>query len=1134
MNLSLFSLNPAEAGFRLQRMELWNWGTFDEKVYSIEPGGENSLLTGANGSGKTTFVHALLTLLAAERRMRSFNMSAEGKTKNERTEESYVLGEYGSTEDDSGSKAQRLREDRSKVRSIILAVFKSEEQIVTLAQIRWFAGTELRRSFIITHKAMSIETDLRYFDSGGEWKKRLRQQFPKTNNRDMVEFFDGPKEYGIRLRSLFGMRSEKAQSLFNQTISLKILGNLDEFIRTQMLEETEMEADFEKLKDHFKTLSDAHRNIEKTMAQIDRLQPIRTNWNEWKNQESVRYEIDQHKQTMPAWFATHQRSLLLREMKTLETACKAIADQIKDTELVISEEHNELIETETQIRSSEPGRLLAEIGKQINLLQEEKEKRSETIELYNRYATQLGWNTNVNEKEFDKNKKKAEEKSIEIQEEIKKTFTAQVRASDARQQAEVLCKQLIQKIEQLKNQRNNITGRLPEIRKEILEYTGATEAEIPFVGELIQIKEGEEKWEFAIEKLLHNFGQRLIVPEAYYKQVNKFVQQTDLKGRIVYERYQSGTNLTDLLSCEPNAVPEKLSIHAKSEYADWVAFQISKYYNYECTDNLHEFAKKSHAISSSGLIKHGQRHEKDDRNRSGSRQHYVLGWDNSAKLRELIAELNQLEEEIEAYKKTESLQEVQLNHLNQQVKSIQEILRFTHFEVLNKDVIVAQIQQKEKEKSKLEKGDPTLKELQLKKENLQKRLESLNARKIEKIREEEKLKGQLNKWALQFKQCEDVLATYEGLQMDDKFAAFQLEYINKIGYNIDLDVIEKVRAHVSDQIHKKMNELNRQVESIKRQLHTAMLEYKNPSDDKLIQRFPDWRGDTHRLSLEVEYGGSYMEILERLESEELGEQRDRFKKYLNEEMINRMSSFGGRLNEHLQQIQRRVTELNQSLAGISYRQQPETYIQLEAREELSPNIKDFRSRLVNWKPNLAEYHLSKDDRILELSYIKIKELIDDLETKEAWRREVMDVRQWLRFVAREVKKEDKTTYRSYTGTEKLSGGEQAQLTYTILGSAIAYQFGITNDGLSRRSFRFICVDEAFSRQDEEKARYLMNLCKQLNLQIMVVSPDKTEEFRIVEPFVARIHYVQRRQNRDSLLYDMPIKQLKESMGTMDN
>lgn len=1130
MNLSLFSLNPAEAGFRLQRMELWNWGTFDEKVYSIEPGGENSLLTGANGSGKTTFVHALLTLLAAERRMRSFNMSAEGKTKNERTEESYVLGEYGSTEDDNGSVPQRLREDRSKVRSIILAVFKSEEQIVTLAQIRWFAGTELRRSFIITHKDMRIETDLRYFDTGGEWKKRLRQQFPKTGNRDMVEFFDGPKEYSIRLRNLFGMRSEKAQSLFNQTISLKILGNLDEFIRNQMLEETEMEDDFEKLKDHFKTLSDAHRNIEKTMAQIDRLQPIRSNWNDWKNHESIRYEIDQHKQTMPAWFATLQRSLLQREMKSLETACNAVVEQIKEIEIVIREENDALIETETQIRGSEPGRLLAELGKQMNLLQEEKEKRTAAIEQYNQYVIQLGWDTNVNEKEFEKNKRKAEEKSLDIQEEIKKTFTAQVRATDAKQQAELLFKELLQKIEQLKNQRNNITGRLTEIRKEILAHTGATEADIPFIGELIQLKEGEEKWEYAIEKLLHNFGQRLIVPEKYYKQVNKFVQQTDLKGRIVYERYQPGTNLTDLLSCESNAVPEKLAINAQSEYADWVEFQLTKYYNYECVDNLNEFAKKSYAITSSGLIKHGQRHEKDDRNRLGSRQHYVLGWDNSAKLRELIAELNQLEDQIEAYKKAESMHSAELHHLQLQVKALNELLRFSSFELINKDSIVTQIQQKEKEKNKLEKGDPTLKELQQKKENLLKRIDNLNTRKIDKIREEEKIKGQLNKWAMQLKQCEDVLGTYEGLSMDDKYATFQLEYINKIGYNIDLDVIEKVRAHVSDQIHKKMNELNRQVENIKRSLHTAMIEYKNPSDEKLIQRFPDWRGDTHRLSLEVEYGGTYMEILERLESEELGEQRDRFKKYLNEEMINRMSSFGGRLNEHLQQIQRRVTELNQSLAGISYRQQPETYIQLEAREEFSPNIKDFRTRLVNWKPNLTEYHLTKDDSILEASYVKIKSLIDDLESKDSWRQEVMDVRQWLRFVAREVKKEDKTTYRSYTGTEKLSGGEQAQLTYTILGSAIAYQFGITNDGLSRRSFRFICVDEAFSRQDEEKARYLMNLCKQLNLQIMVVSPDKTEEFRIVEPFVARIHYVQRRQNRDSLLYDMPIKQLKESLS----
>lgn len=1122
-------MNPAEAGFRLQRMELWNWGTFDEHIYSIEPGGENSLLTGANGSGKTTFVHALLTLLAAERRMRSFNMSAEGKTKNERTEESYVLGEYGLTEDDSGSKAQRLREDRNKVRSVILAVFKSEDQYVTLAQIRWFAGTELKRSFIIAHKQLSIETDLRYFDTQGEWKKRLRQQHPRLGSRDMIEFFDGPKEYGTRLRSVFGMRSEKAQSLFNQTISLKILGNLDDFIRTQMLEETEMEDDFEKLKDHFKTLSEAHRNIEKTLIQIDLLQPVRQHWNDWKNIEADKYIVEQHRQTLPAWFATHQRNLLEKEKQLLDAQLAHTRQRMQEIQQVVDEENERLIETEAQIRSSEPGRLLAEIDRQIKDLHTEKEKRQAATERYNAFAEKLGWEAQVNEREFDKNRRKAEEKAADLRRDLDEKRTAKVRMEDARHKAEDEIQQIDADVEQLKKQKNNITGRIAEIRNEILEYTGATESEIPFIGELIQLREGEEKWEYAIEKLLHNFGQRLLVPEQYYKMVNKYVQGTDLRGRIVYERYKEGNYLTDLLPLEPDTVPDKLEIRTDSEYADWVEFQLRKYYNYYCTDNLNEFAKTDYAVTSTGLIRHGNRHEKDDRHRGNNRQQYVLGWDNSAKLRVLIADMNKLEDKVQQLRKEESVLRSKIDNLEKQEKALSELLRFASFTELDWEAAAAQIAAREKERQKLEKGDPTLKELQQQKEALQQRLKELAGKKEEKIREEEKLSSQLQQAHHTLLRCQETLDAYTGVSMEEKLAEFQREYINKVEYTIDLDVIDKVRNQISDGIRKKLDDLNSKAESAKRHLNTAITRFKYPNDEKLLQRFPDWRGDTHRLPDSVELAGEYMDLLEKLEGEELREQRDRFKKYLNEEMINRMSSFGGRLNEHLQQIQRRITELNQSLAGISYRQRPQTFIQLEAREELSPNIKDFRHRLVAWKPNLAEYHRTKDDSILEASYVKIKELIDDLESKESWRREVMDVRQWLRFVAREVKAEDNSTYRSYTGTEKLSGGEQAQLTYTILGSAIAYQFGITSDGLSQRSFRFICVDEAFSRQDEEKARYLMNLCKELNLQIMVVSPDKTEEFRIVEPFVARIHYVQRRSNRDSIMYDMPIKQLKEAL-----
>jgi uncharacterized protein YPO0396 len=51
------------SGFRLSRLELYNWGTFDERVWSLAANARNCLLTGDIGSGKSTIVDAVTTLL---------------------------------------------------------------------------------------------------------------------------------------------------------------------------------------------------------------------------------------------------------------------------------------------------------------------------------------------------------------------------------------------------------------------------------------------------------------------------------------------------------------------------------------------------------------------------------------------------------------------------------------------------------------------------------------------------------------------------------------------------------------------------------------------------------------------------------------------------------------------------------------------------------------------------------------------------------------------------------------------------------------------------------------------------------------------------------------------------------------
>ena len=54
---------PALQGFRLMRFEVLNWGTFDQQIWHLAVEGDNSLLTGNIGSGKSTLVDGLTTLL---------------------------------------------------------------------------------------------------------------------------------------------------------------------------------------------------------------------------------------------------------------------------------------------------------------------------------------------------------------------------------------------------------------------------------------------------------------------------------------------------------------------------------------------------------------------------------------------------------------------------------------------------------------------------------------------------------------------------------------------------------------------------------------------------------------------------------------------------------------------------------------------------------------------------------------------------------------------------------------------------------------------------------------------------------------------------------------------------------------
>ncbi len=223
--------SPAHAGYRLHQLEVFNWGTFDQRVWRLTAGGDTSLLTGDIGSGKSTLVDAVTTLLLPAHRI-SYNKAAGAESK-ERSLRSYVEGHYKSerVESTGMSRAIGLRNSRSY--SVILGVFVNDgyDETVSLAQVfhqRDRSG-QPDRFFVTSDKPLSIEADFTDFGSDlNELRRRLRATGATISQ--------GFPEYSRHLRRLLGIRSDQALELFHQTVSMKSVGNLNEFVRSHMLE----------------------------------------------------------------------------------------------------------------------------------------------------------------------------------------------------------------------------------------------------------------------------------------------------------------------------------------------------------------------------------------------------------------------------------------------------------------------------------------------------------------------------------------------------------------------------------------------------------------------------------------------------------------------------------------------------------------------------------------------------------------------------------------------------------------------------------------------------------------------------------------------------------------------------------
>ena len=1112
-----FAPDDALAGFRLEALEVYNWGTFHKEVWRLDLNSRNGLLTGDIGSGKSTLVDAVTTLLVPAHRI-AYNKAA-GADARERSLRSYVQGYYKSERSDMGhaAKSVALRDQNSF--SVILGQFQNQGfvQVVTLAQVFWTreAQGQPERFYVVGDRALSIAEHFGDFGTDiGRLKKRLKKM-------SQVAVFDTFPKYGAAFRRRLGIENEQALALFLQTVSMKSVGNLTDFVREHMLEAFDVAPRIEALIQHFNDLNRAHDAVLKAKHQIERLTPLVADCRTYGALQTDKKALRDCREALDPFFALHKKVLLQKRMKNLAEEQARLDRKITG----LDSDRRELMGERDSLKQAiaeNGGDRLERIRADLTRLGSEKEKRRNQALRYADLARNLDLRPMEAPDDFDENAQRIRDRQQALEQEeadIRNRLTdTEVEFRELKSAHEIL----EQELTSLAGRKSNIHVRQIQIRERLCAHLGLDEKSLPFAGELIRVRDGEKAWEGAAERLLHNFGLSLLVSEKDYRAVAAWVDATHLKGRLVYYLVRMGGKEVGV-HLHPDSLVKKLTLKIESPFYPWMERELAKRFDYACCTDMDRFRKEPMAVTQAGQIKSsGMRHEKDDRRDINDRSHYILGWTNEAKIRTLKQRRRDLVKEMQDAALKISGLDTRHQALRENLSNLIRLGEYRTFSDLDWKSVSLEISRLEGEKKDLESASNILQTLGLQLEALEKRIdraeqELKQARDLKARNDEKQAQASLG-----LRTCKAEMAPAR--EMDPGRWKLMFRALEKLRtkrlekHTLTIESCDGRKQELRQVIQKDLDNLDKRIHRLEERIIKTMNGFRR-----------DFPLETREVDDAVSSGAEYEAMLNQLQTDNLPRFETRFKELLNENTIREVANFQSQLLRERETIRERIERINRSLSDIEYN--PGRYILLEAQLNPDVDIRDFQQQL----KACTEGALTGSDEAhySEGKFLQVRSLIQRFRGREGtgdldrrWTRKVTDVRNWFVFAASERWRQDHSEYEHYTDSGGKSGGQKEKLAYTVLAASLAYQFGLEWGAIRSRSFRFVAIDEAFGRGSDESTRYSLELFKKLNLQLLIVTP--LQKIHIIEPYVSSVGLVYSRDGRESQLRNMSVEEYRST------
>ncbi|UFS57577.1 ATP-binding protein [Subtercola endophyticus] len=1078
--------------WRLARVELFNWGTFDGH-YRIDVARQGHLFTGASGSGKSSLLDAIAVVITPGRLLR-FNAAAQDSASrnDDRTTVSYVRGAWSKESDTEHERAvSSFLRNGARWSGVLLRFDDGRGEIVTLVRLFSIrAGSadkaDLKDLAFVGRHDVDLP-DFAPFVSGGLEAKRVKSRWPEA----VVTTNGSHKAYFVRLTKLLGISGENALYLLHKTQSAKNLGSLDQLFRGFMLDTPQTFDRERSAREQFTDLNQAHRLVvdaRKQAAELAELEPI----------------IDAYESGVEGEARAEHLSQLVQPFQDRFTL-KFVNDDYSDTVARSARAEADAAATASAAREAfdqwqVAQRAASELGgadadRAQERVTEAREAAARTESAYNRLVAEL--------------------QSVQLNPPTSASEFAELRETTRRQNSEAAPAAALHKhddqksyfeakrdldritgeLNELQTRRSNLPAGLLVVRRQLTKDLGLTETALPFVGELIDVRPEYAVWAGAIERVLRPFATTLVIRDDLLRDVRRWVESRNIGTRLTFESVPTLAE-TPRRPRSARSLLHRIRV-SDSPFHDWLTTRLWHEFDFDCVDSPDRLDEVERGVTVAGQVKKSaRRYEKNDRDSIDDRTKWILGGNNDAKVDALLERRRSVESQLFIFDARLKEAQATRDQLTKR-RTVLESVSNREWDEVDRRAAAVLLKSRTDALAALTVTNPALEDAVAREAATHAEWDAAQVAERAAAIEVGRLSNLLLELKTERTRLSDRLVGTELSETDSaaleaRFRSFQRKFdrvsIAEVGTKVSTSLVREVKACADS------------AAAARSRFESLVHDFRN-----------NWQAASGDLTSSIGDRAGYRALREQIETRGLPSHEQNFLRLLRERSRDSIAYLLSDIRDAPKLVKERIDPVNDSLRRSLFDR--DRYLRIRVREQRTPEVVNFISDL----KKIVEGNWSDGDLAgAEERFAVLEGLMARLGSSDyadaRWKQACLDTREHVTFQAEEIDAAERVT-NVHDSSAGLSGGQRQKLVIFCLAAALRYQ--LAPDEVSIPRFGTVILDEAFDKADSTYTRMAMDVFVEFGFHMILATPQKL--LTTIEPYVGAVTSISNETRRKSTI-----------------